>query len=58
MQKLTISFIFALLSFAGISQPINPTLPDPNQPTEISGMKLVWADEFNTKCKYKRVQFA
>jgi beta-glucanase (GH16 family) len=48
MQKLTISFIFALLSFAGISQPINPTLPDPNQPTEISGMKLVWADEFNS----------
>jgi len=48
MQKLTFSFIFALLSFAGISQPINPTLPDPNQPTEIPGMKLVWADEFNS----------
>jgi len=51
MQKLTISFIFALLSFAGISQPINPTLPDPNPPIEIPGMKLVWADEFSTNGK-------
>lgn len=51
MQKLTFSFIFALLSFAVFSQPINPTLPDPNQPIEIPGMKLVWADEFNINGK-------
>jgi beta-glucanase (GH16 family) len=47
MQKLTFSFIFALVSFAVFSQPINPTLPDSNPSTEIPGMKLVWADEFN-----------
>ena len=51
MQKLTFSFIFALVSFAAFSQPINPTLPDPNPPTEIPGMKLVWADEFNANGK-------
>ncbi|BBE19179.1 laminarinase [Aquipluma nitroreducens] len=51
MQKLTFSFIFALVSFAAFSQPINPTLPDPNPPTEIPGMKLVWDDEFNSNGK-------
>jgi beta-glucanase (GH16 family) len=51
MQKLTFSFIFALLSFAAFSQTINSNLPDPNQPTEIPGMKLVWVDEFNTNGK-------
>ena len=51
MQKPTISFIFVLLSFAGISQPITPALPDPNPPAEIPGIKLVWADEFNANGK-------
>jgi len=48
MKQLTLFFIFSLLSFAVISQSINPILPDPNSPVEIPGMKLVWADEFNT----------
>jgi len=51
MQKLTFSFIFALVSFAVFSQPINPNLPDSNPPAEIPGMKLVWADEFNSSSK-------
>ena len=51
MQKLTFSFIFALVSFAAFSQPINPTLPDSNTPKEIPGMKLVFADEFITNGK-------
>ena len=51
MQKLTFSFIFALVSFAVFSQPINPNLPDSNPPAEIPGMKLVWADEFNSSGK-------
>lgn len=51
MQKLTFSFIFALVSFAVFSQPINSTLPDSNPPAEIPGMKLVWADEFNSNGK-------
>lgn len=46
MQKLTFSFIFALVSFAAFSQPISPTLPDSNSPTEIPGLKLFFADEF------------
>ncbi len=51
MQKLIFSFIFALVSFVALSQPINPTLPDSNTPTKIPGLKLVWADEFNTNGK-------
>jgi beta-glucanase (GH16 family) len=47
MQKLTFSLFFGLLGFIGFSQTTNPILPDPNSPTEIPGMKLVWADEFN-----------
>lgn len=51
MQKLTFSLFFGLLGLIGFSQSINSTLPDSNQPTEIPGMKLVWADEFNTNGK-------
>jgi beta-glucanase (GH16 family) len=51
MQKLTFSIFFGLLGFISISQTINPTLPDPNPPIEIPGMKLVWADEFNNTGK-------
>ncbi|MBA4408221.1 MAG: glycoside hydrolase family 16 protein [Bacteroidota bacterium] len=47
MQKLIFLLIPLLLGFIGFSQPINPTLPDPNPPAEIPGMNLVWADEFN-----------
>jgi beta-glucanase (GH16 family) len=51
MQKLTLSLFFSLLGLVGFSQVINPTLPDPNRPTEIPGMKLVWNDEFNNNGK-------
>jgi len=51
MQKLTLSLFFGLIAFSVFSQPINPTLPDPNQPVEVPGMKLVWADEFNSNGK-------
>ena len=47
MQKLSFLFIFTLVSLAGFSQPINSSLPDPNPPADIPGMKLVFADEFN-----------
>ena len=33
------------------SQNLNPTTPDAKQPKEITGMKLVWADEFNVNGK-------
>lgn len=51
MKELTFSLFFCILGLAGFTQVINPTLPDPNPPAEISGMKLVWADEFNTSGK-------
>jgi beta-glucanase (GH16 family) len=51
MKQLTFFFIFALLAFAVFSQPINPLFPDPNPPSEIPGMILVWADEFNSNGK-------
>ena len=51
MKKLTFSLFFGLLGLIGFSQSVSPTLPDPNQPTEIPGMKLVWADEFNANGK-------
>jgi len=51
MQKLSFSLIFALLELIGFSQPSNSTLPYPNSPAEIPGMKLVWADEFNFTSK-------
>ncbi|MBV5312962.1 MAG: glycoside hydrolase family 16 protein [Prolixibacteraceae bacterium] len=51
MKRLTFFFIFALLAFAVFSQPINPLFPDPNPPSEIPGMNLVWADEFNSNGK-------
>lgn len=41
----------ALLNVYSFAQPIDPTLPDPNPPTKIPKMKLVWADEFNTNGK-------
>jgi len=51
MQKLFFLLISILIGFTGYSQPVNPTLPDYNTPSEIQGMKLVWADEFNTNGK-------
>ena len=51
MQKLTISLFFGLWGLAGFSQTISPTLPDQTQAAEIPGMKLVWADEFNSNGK-------
>jgi beta-glucanase (GH16 family) len=51
MKPLTISFIFAFLAFAVYSQPINPLFPDPIPATEIPGMNLVWAEEFNINGK-------
>lgn len=51
MQKLIFLLISILIGFTGGSQPVNSTLPDYNTPSEIQGMKLVWADEFNTNGK-------
>ena len=51
MKIQTITLFFGLLGFIGYSQPINPLFPDPHPPIEISGMKLVWADEFNLNGK-------
>jgi beta-glucanase (GH16 family) len=47
MKKLTYALALILLNIASYAQSVNPTLPDPNQPSDIPGMKLVWADEFN-----------
>jgi len=47
MQKLIFSLVFTLFGMICFSQPINPALPDPNPPSEIPAMKLVWNDEFN-----------
>jgi len=51
-MKILSAIIFcSLLGFISFSQPANSTLPDYNVPFEIPGMKLVWADEFNTNGK-------
>lgn len=47
MEKITVTHFFMILGFFGFLQLVNSKLPDTNQPFEIPGMKLVWADEFN-----------
>ena len=51
MKKLTFSLFLSLLGFIGFSQSINPTLPDPNPPARLPGLKLVWSEEFNLEGK-------
>jgi beta-glucanase (GH16 family) len=43
--------IFQFIFQVGFAQKPNPFTPDFNFPPEISGMKLVWADEFNNNGK-------
>ena len=40
-------FAFALLPILATAQTVNQFSPDSSQPTEISGMKLVFSEEFN-----------
>jgi beta-glucanase (GH16 family) len=47
VQSLTL-VIFLLIFADSSAQKISPLLPDSTIPTGIPGMKLVWADEFNT----------
>ncbi len=51
MKKRPLACAVILLSVAGFAQTIAPTLPDPNPPSEIAGMELVWNDEFNNTGK-------
>ena len=46
MNKL-LSLLFLLVSVAASAQILSPSAPDSRLPTEIPGMKMVWADEFN-----------
>ena len=48
MRKLIFTLLYSLPGLIGFSQSVNPSLPDSDPPVEIPGMKLVWADEFNT----------
>jgi beta-glucanase (GH16 family) len=48
MQKIIFTLIFGLFVAFSQAQLANPEFPDPNPPSQIPGMKLVWADEFNT----------
>jgi len=45
--RATLLFLFLLISSNAFTQEFNPSAPDSKPATEIPGMKLVWADEFN-----------
>ena len=50
MKKIQTIFLFLFLA-NGITlfgQDLNPLTPDFSSPAKIPGMKLVWADEFNS----------
>lgn len=46
-RSLTLVFCLCLTSYAS-AQAVDPYLPDFTSPATVSGMKLVWNDEFNT----------
>lgn len=50
IQAVTI-LVFLLVFKVSSAQKFNPSLPDSSLPKEIPGMKLVWAEEFNTTGK-------
>lgn len=47
MKSLTFVFAVVLLNFGSFAQSNDAASPDNTSPAEISGMKLVWNDEFN-----------
>ncbi|MBA4848842.1 family 16 glycosylhydrolase [Emticicia sp. BO119] len=51
MKKLTAALILLLSCQPVMAQQSNPFEPDFSEPEEITGMKLVWNDEFNTNGK-------
>ena len=51
LKSLSSIFIFFLITLNIRAQGIDPFSPDHSEPKNISGMKLVWSDEFNNNGK-------